>query len=356
MLSALVADRAHIAELDAQIQDLEHSLALLQGAKALVKKRLDSYTYPVLTLPTEIIREIFSSFLPIYPLGPPLTGLLSPIILTHICGAWRQIALTFLALWRAIHISSEPPVCDLVSDVLSRSGVCPLSIRLDSHQLLAAVLPYSDRWEYFKLHISTTISELNLPCIDGPMPLLQHLALSWVGSGRPAFSFDEAPLLRTAILNDTAALNLTLPWSQLTSLTLTGIMDLQECFPIVQQASNLVHCMLELYHFNANMNVVDSDATFLFESLESLALVDPLPHLAKCINFLRALIILTIRSLDISERFLGSDPIDSLTSFISNSGCELQHVRIMGKTSVPLDSYHAAFPSIQNFVFNPAEF
>ncbi|KAJ6560151.1 hypothetical protein B0H19DRAFT_945240, partial [Mycena capillaripes] len=67
-----------------------------------VQERLNSFKYPVLTLPAEIISEIFVHFLPIYPSCPPLTGFLSPTLLTQICRKWRHIALTTPALWRAI--------------------------------------------------------------------------------------------------------------------------------------------------------------------------------------------------------------------------------------------------------------
>ncbi|KAJ7705931.1 hypothetical protein B0H14DRAFT_2415857, partial [Mycena olivaceomarginata] len=49
---------------------------------------------PVLTLPNEIISEIFVQFLPVYPLSSPSTGPFSPTLLTQICRRWREIALT----------------------------------------------------------------------------------------------------------------------------------------------------------------------------------------------------------------------------------------------------------------------
>ncbi|KAJ7252245.1 hypothetical protein C8J57DRAFT_1520084 [Mycena rebaudengoi] len=57
------------------------------------QSRLDDYKYPVLTLPAEITSEIFIHFLPIYPLRPPPTGLLSPALLGQICRKWRDVAL-----------------------------------------------------------------------------------------------------------------------------------------------------------------------------------------------------------------------------------------------------------------------
>ncbi|KAJ7882301.1 hypothetical protein B0H13DRAFT_1629544, partial [Mycena leptocephala] len=99
MLSALAADRARVADIEARILELERSLAALRLQKTVVQERLDSYKYPVLRLPNEIVSEIFTHFLPIYPLCPPVAGLLSPTVLTHICRKWREIALTTPDLW-----------------------------------------------------------------------------------------------------------------------------------------------------------------------------------------------------------------------------------------------------------------
>ncbi|KAF8194790.1 hypothetical protein K438DRAFT_1968736 [Mycena galopus ATCC 62051] len=80
------ADPARITDIDAQIFDIERSILVLRIEKDLVQERLDSYTYPVLTLPIEITSKIFSQFLLLYP---------------H---EWRGIALAIPALWRAIYL------------------------------------------------------------------------------------------------------------------------------------------------------------------------------------------------------------------------------------------------------------
>ncbi|KAJ7872286.1 hypothetical protein B0H14DRAFT_2502721, partial [Mycena olivaceomarginata] len=181
MLNALAVDRARIADLDAQIRDLERSLSVLRSEKSAAQERLDSYKYPVLTLPNEIVCEIFVHFLPPYPVCPPPTGSLSPILLTHICRGWREIALESPALWRAIQISAND---DLVSTVLSRSVPCPLSIHLNEWQppfddlvqdFLAPLLPHCARLEYLTLRLSVYFGS---PCIDAAMPLLQRIDLA----------------------------------------------------------------------------------------------------------------------------------------------------------------------------------
>ncbi|KAJ7871596.1 hypothetical protein B0H13DRAFT_1634204 [Mycena leptocephala] len=134
MLPALEADRARVAYLEAQISHLERSLSALREERILAQERLDSYKYPVLTLPNEIVSEIFIHFLPTYPLFPPLTGLLSPTLLTRICRRWREIALGTPALWSAIRASYYDGIplkqkAHIFDIWLRRSRFCPLFLK-----------------------------------------------------------------------------------------------------------------------------------------------------------------------------------------------------------------------------------
>ncbi|KAJ6588192.1 hypothetical protein B0H19DRAFT_1098293, partial [Mycena capillaripes] len=83
--------------------------SILDAERNLLQKRLDAYTYPVLTLPNEVVSEIFGHFLPVYPTSPPAIDLLSPNLLGQICRKWREIALTTPVLWRAISVPFREP-------------------------------------------------------------------------------------------------------------------------------------------------------------------------------------------------------------------------------------------------------
>ncbi|KAJ7796357.1 hypothetical protein B0H14DRAFT_2531784 [Mycena olivaceomarginata] len=308
--------------------------------------------YPVLALPHEIICDIFIHFLPVYPSCPPLTGPHSPILLTHICGEWRRIALAFPALWRAIEISCDDPAW-LLSVALGRSGSSPLSIRVDEMrwspgnervELVSTVLSHRERWQYLSLCLVGL--ETGYPSIGGPMPLLQHLNVEfdyeYDMDAMPVPSFAEAPLLRTAILSDSASKGIILPWAQLTSLTLQ-LMYLSACVPVLQKAANLTHCELELYHYDDFDET--SVADVVLPSLQSLTLNDVDPQMHR-VDLLQTFIVPALSRLEIPERFLGPNAIDSLSSFISKSGCRLQRVDIVDRSVVPENSYRTAFPSI----------
>ncbi|KAJ7130362.1 hypothetical protein C8R44DRAFT_872173 [Mycena epipterygia] len=123
---ARTADRARLADVKPQILKLKTSILLLHQEEELLCGRL---AYPVLTLPNEIVSEIFLHLLPVYPERPPMTGRLSPTVLCLICRKWRDIAMSTPALWRAIalFLGSEPR---LLEAYLECSGSCLLSVKL----------------------------------------------------------------------------------------------------------------------------------------------------------------------------------------------------------------------------------
>ncbi|KAJ7804398.1 hypothetical protein B0H14DRAFT_2612326 [Mycena olivaceomarginata] len=302
----------------------------------LVQLRLDAYKYPVLTLPNEIVAEIFIRVLPVYPRCPPLTGILSPISLTHICRLWREIAISTPVLWRAVALGydvevSSQPQAHIIDLWLERSGSCLLSINFDidsdewveASKALSTVTAHHSRWEYLKLVYENDAS--GLLAIKGSMPTLCHLHLELVEAN--PVSFREVPLLRSGVLDDIAASSIVLPWAQLTSLALRRI-SLHGCAPILKQTPNLVHCDLQLFfveypHFDITL-----------PCLESLALNTPDPF-GPVHQYLTLFITPALRRFRIPEHFLGPDAIRSLTAFITTSRCELQELRITGEQSIP---------------------
>ncbi|KAJ7025898.1 hypothetical protein C8F04DRAFT_1238890 [Mycena alexandri] len=173
------------------------------GALAADRDWLDAYTYPVLTLPNELVSEIFVHFLPVYPEAPPIVGSSSPNVLGHICKKWREIALSTPGLWRGITLSLSngkrfnQKFC-LLEIWLQRSGSCLLSIHMDLNvardiigmdltdtNLVAtldlftqAIAAHSAHWEYLWLYSP----EHPFPYITAPLPFLCALTM---GSVKP---------------------------------------------------------------------------------------------------------------------------------------------------------------------------
>ncbi|KAJ7148438.1 hypothetical protein C8R43DRAFT_925691 [Mycena crocata] len=352
---ALAADRTRIAEIDAQIRDLQESIRLLEAERKITQDRLDAYKYPVLTLPTEITSEIFVRFIPPYPLCPPMTGRSSPTLLTHICRTWRDIALATPTLWRAVRIqaarvSDKDTAPRVLESWLRRSGSCPLSICVTGngvqlHDIIQALNVHRARWEELVLHriAPETISFFSEP---GATPLLRYLQIFMKETPSPSFRFDEAPLLCAAVLGNNVATGFSLPWQQLTSLTML-LVHPHECTAILQQTVNLVRCEISLFPGTS-----EEPGVFL-PHLESLVVytvnVDNNEQPAS--QYLAAFIVPVLRRLDVEEAYLGSNPIRPLNAFISASGCQLQELQIIGRRISPEYSYRRAFPSIPKIIF-----
>ncbi|KAJ7633374.1 hypothetical protein DFH06DRAFT_1437942 [Mycena polygramma] len=345
MISVLEADRARLSYLEAQIVLLEMSLSALRSEKMEVQERLDSYKYPVLTLPSEMVSEIFVAFLPAYPRCPPLRGTSSPTLLTQICREWREIALATPALWRAIRLSL-PGIEDRktsndqfeMSEVwLARSRFSPLSFRIHETgmqmETFRTLAPHCARVEHLDLRLYRSRSS-----IEGPMPLL-HLDYT---PARDVFVCPEAPLLRTAVLNERASAHVALPWSQLTSLTVKGAFP-EECETILRRTPNLVHCEL-WFAYDAENGTFPELPLLRLESLIMNHWEDDEPTT----GFLGVFIAPALHFLQISEESLGPNPIDTLRAFIPKSGCRLQELDITGQISVHKDvaEYRRAFPAI----------
>ncbi|KAJ7367761.1 hypothetical protein DFH08DRAFT_829297 [Mycena albidolilacea] len=346
-MSSPAADHARLAHLNAQISLLTRALWDLHSEKRRVLVRLDSYKYyPVLTLPAEIVSEIFLHCLPIYPLFPPLLGPSSPTVLTQICRKWREIALTTPALWRAISLSELAiPIGEqakLVDTWLTRSRCLPVHFQFSNRfapsraaEVLASVVPHRARWEYLDLH---HLPPSHVHIVAGPMPLLRRLEWLPHNPTTKKFACREVPLLRTAVLNDVAAGSVILPWVQLTSLTLLRVYP-EECVPILQHTFNLVHCQLALV---ARYDDEDTLPDITLPYLRSLTLDGD----ALGTEILEALIVPALHDLRIAESFFGSNIIDALASFLLPSRCLLQELCITDRAVVSKKSYRKAFPSI----------
>ncbi|KAJ7148440.1 hypothetical protein C8R43DRAFT_952546 [Mycena crocata] len=339
----LEADRARVIEIDSQLLDLNESMPLLQFERQTIQDRLDAYIYPVLTLPTEITSEIFIRFLP-----PKFIANASDTYLSNMekhCPCHPQ-------LWRAVHVvvtlETVEAQKDLIEAWLIRSGSHPLSIQMVDYAallpatqryLIQPVTRHRTRWEYLELTFNS-IEILYFFCKAAP--LLRHLEVLLDGIAifaMPSIHVDGSPLLRSASLSYTALTQVTLPWQQLTSLTL-NVAYPSECTRILQQTSSLLHCSISLIRGDAGKEPV-----VVLPCLETLVL-DSVDSGQEVAGYLDKFVTPALWRLELEEYYLGSDPIVSLVSFISRSGCVLRELQILGKRPVHEDSFRSVFPSI----------
>ncbi|KAJ6468676.1 hypothetical protein C8R47DRAFT_804085 [Mycena vitilis] len=355
MLASLEADRARVAEL----QTLGRPRSCISNAPLrncecinLVRKSDSIHNkFPVLTLPNELVSEIFVRVLPPYPEFPDLIGPSSPNPLCQICRRWREVAMATPELWSTISSfdnnrhGRELRIFELW---LEWSGHCPLSIKIAhdngaNKELVNVIIPHRARWQYLKIDL-----EDNLQMLDGPMPFLRHLEVALSRDTPERVSLLEVPLLRTVTLENVAALRIVLPWAQLTSLTLLNTYP-SDCVPILVQAHNLVHCELDLFFDEFN---IEPRRDITLPHLQSLVFPDSGVASVTDSGFLSTLFVPALRSLEIAENFIVPNLIELLTAFISRSGCRLQELRITGTRLLPQQSYRQAFPFLSRLSFD----
>ncbi|KAJ7858623.1 hypothetical protein B0H14DRAFT_650530 [Mycena olivaceomarginata] len=349
--AARAADRAHLANVEAQILELERSLSSLKEEKETLRDRLATYTYPVLTLPNEIVSQIFVHFLPAFPRYPPSIGLLSPYLLCQICRKWRHIALATPALWSIISLSFNKverlsQKLRYLRTSIERSGSCRLSLKLATRldnscltELVHMVIDHFRRVEYLDLSHwlafeFPTDAELSLPFLRG-----LKLGDYFEAPATPLV----APVLQQVVLQYFGGLDSSFfPLSQLTTITVEWIrLDGYSC--LMNQLVNVVYCQLNLY---ATGKLSLEDVTLLH--LETFILDVYLGDHPAPSGIIASLTLPALRRLQITETlFTGEDdPVYSLVSLVTRSGCNLRELSLSDSDAKTVhEKYRDAFPS-----------
>ncbi|KAK7014287.1 hypothetical protein R3P38DRAFT_3277404 [Favolaschia claudopus] len=317
-----------------------------QISDAAVTKKLAGC--PALTLPNELLSEIFLSFVPTYPEPPPLLGILSPTCLLLVCRWWCNVALSTPMLWRAIGIISSETVCyqeqmHVAASWLERSGVNPLSVRIAGDHLprefLRVFTRHAARWEHLTLYFRWPWQS----ALVEDLPLLRSLCLAFHNCWYKVFKITKAPLLRAVCLwgGRLYTMKPMIMWAQITSLTMNGETEMG-CIELLSATPNLVYCKLVVSKYSPNSedlrDVVLSHLTELDLSSKQQA-------------FLNCFVTPALRRL----RFGAKHPtgVELLTSFMAKSGCALQDIHITNPLQAA-DAYRDEFPSVK-MTFGDAE-
>ncbi|KAJ7074000.1 hypothetical protein C8F01DRAFT_1043069 [Mycena amicta] len=356
-------DRARLVAINTEIEKLKMALNALYSERKLIQDRLDSYTYPVLTLPNEIVSEIFVQYLPPYPTCPALLGDGSPTKLAQICSHWRQIAHGTPALWRAIELFVSRPFSDVaelqletMQSWLERSYTLPLSVIMgaEAHYnlrgtALSHLLTRRARWEHVMLSLPSDNADQE--CLEGSMPLLLQLDVQYNIRSRvdTLFGSLHVPRLHTVFL-DIYHLPVgywppNLPWGQLTKLYLSNTY-IQAALAIMHEAINLVHWKLQLNDRNGTRG---SDSRLLhLPRLETLMIVESAAESDLVVEFLHTVRAPDLKCFCIQEDLL-RQPTSSvpsvLAAVIKSFECHRLERLSIAETQSPAD-YQAAFPGI----------
>ncbi|KAJ7612983.1 hypothetical protein FB45DRAFT_842915 [Roridomyces roridus] len=329
----LAAARSRVAQLDVEIEQLRSSLEARLVERDQCRNVLTRYKYPILTLPAEITSEIFIQFLPTHLKFTPLIGPYSPAFLLQICHQWRDIALGTPALWSSIQVDFYDRRMSLHNQKLERlelwlrrSGNCPLSIQISdapldtetasipSTKFVEAIMRQALRLQ----HVEIEVPYEGLRGLTGSMPMLRSVLVGPSDTMPPDTTpsqtavpvFMLAPNLKKVVLSTIFnPFTITLPWSQLT--TLTAELYIPQAIYVLCQTTALETCKLTIYGYDDPGTAHPVASPLHLRSL-SLYWGDGRPD-DSLVALVNALTLPALDSLVVSEYLLGPDPVAAVS-------------------------------------------
>ncbi|KAF7319795.1 F-box domain-containing protein [Mycena kentingensis (nom. inval.)] len=216
-----------------QIASLQDKLAGLAKTRRAVAEELSAVTFPILEIPNEITTEIFVHYAEL--VSKQYQSLWSaPLVLTHVCRTWRELAIALPRLWAEIWLGdkSTPRIDFLLRLWFKRAGSTPLRVHTPyageprSYNML---IGHSEQMETFSCTYPLP-DDCSLDAISGRIGKLRWLGLTIDGElPGPLTVFADAPAFRTLGLSyfpdpDGPQPQLDFPWAQLTELRISGNM------------------------------------------------------------------------------------------------------------------------------------
>ncbi|KAF7331485.1 F-box domain-containing protein [Mycena kentingensis (nom. inval.)] len=330
----LDAERARLVEVDRIIAELENRLLVLRSEKQSLQSSLEAYKYPILTLPNEIMNEIFIQTLPDPPMPPRLLGIDSPRILLEICSHRRRVALSTPMLWCRLGVTIPESRCkcwarrpsaliSLLHESASRSGCLPLSLEWRAGPTIALddlVSRYHSRWRVLNLDIAQDDIER---FSESGHPMLTELYLmNWDKAPDSPLRLGHTPILRSAAFWSIPFDASTLSWMSLTRLNVRDA-SLIHIVPALEAACGLVHCRLSVrtgLPIDHPPITLPRLETLILEAEQSDDGPDEWP-----LNSFDPFILPTLRRIRVEvDAFLLPDPIQRLQMFVKRSECQLE--------------------------------
>ncbi|KAJ7639370.1 hypothetical protein FB45DRAFT_425602 [Roridomyces roridus] len=274
MLPANAALRSQVSQLTLNIAVAKARLADMKAELVRAQRQLDSITYPVLSLPTEIVSEIFICCLPT-PNTRQWTRRVdgidskqAPLLLSQICCQWRRIALSTSALWKRLDINlrrRQRRACIITETWLERAHSSPLSVRLhgptgdlvDPKKFSETFHRYAPGIRSLEFDIFQDDLKWGMMARSIDLPLLRRLSFRLVDgdAGLPESSrvemFKNVPQLSQVLFHQVLPEVVVLPWQQLTRFT--GELYLPpECQDALRLMPNLEECAFSVIETHAN--------------------------------------------------------------------------------------------------------
>ncbi|KAL1748311.1 hypothetical protein HDZ31DRAFT_71711 [Schizophyllum fasciatum] len=180
-------------------------------------------------VPPEVLVDVFAATAALRRESPSSTS--TPLLLSHVCRRWRDIALSAPELWTCIDIALSTINSHTLNGALETlalhqacSGTRALDVRLDIHDVLA-----QDAARLLAAQLRLLLSRVRL--LEAPATLLPHLGavvapalerLHITGRALPDLPDPTIAAPRLHTVHTAAPACAALPWARLTALRCTG--------------------------------------------------------------------------------------------------------------------------------------
>ncbi|KAK7001867.1 F-box domain-containing protein [Favolaschia claudopus] len=335
--------RERLCDIDAEIEELHARLARVGAERKIIADALGSIVYPILTLPVEITAEIFAQHLdglfgewlqsPVVDLQNARSA--GPLFLSQVCRAWRSIAINMSSLWCGVRASYSgriaPDWRNLLEYWLARAGNQSLYLDLARDPIQTALLhstvaPYSSQLRALECCLPTPTS-YPVDTIGGRLPLLRRLKIWWTPETEidesemtPIATFSEAPELRKVEISYLPLRWISLPFAQLTHLTLFG-QNIAESIEALHQSPNLEDISLDLQGPLGETQLIPVTLNHVRE----LRLPNDFEWTR---SYLPYLTLHGLRSLEIMSEYSREDDVEVFRAFLQRSQCTLDSLSL----------------------------
>ncbi|KAJ7639263.1 hypothetical protein FB45DRAFT_1055414 [Roridomyces roridus] len=356
MLHANAVLRSQVAQVALEISAMDTALEEKRAELKRLQHQLDAVTYPVLSLPPEITSEIFKQCLPTFRSQPDgIDPMQAPLLVSHVCSQWRQIALSTPALWKDsldIDLALRRRLgSNIVDTWLARAQQCPLSVRIqgpgydydeDSIRFFERFRRHVSRMEFLDLDLYPAVFPEKTWPIE--FPLLRKLSILTADYEVPhdlAKMFGNVPQLSQVRLARFPAEIATLPWEQFQKFT-GEFYELSQCLDALRLMPNIVECTFSVHETRVGNNGHDMVShskirTFTLSQSIPLDETEDHPRSAQLLAFI------TLPNLEILE-LLDIEGYDAhiLASFLGRGSPPLKQIVLRphlgsGQTDLILD-------------------